>query len=177
MGNGLFTEANGSLTREQVSSIAKRGGQLQSNEKSAEEKLYLVVIKYNEDSDIATLCDRLSECYGHDFKITDSALTAIGRKAMYDRISEILIEDTSYYVDIKSSMVFVEGVSLDKHISLYRFLDLCIHSYPDDKGMEDIMNSYLSAEEELANIEEDVPQEEAQATGLGNNCGTLLGGN
>ena len=174
---GLFTEVNDNLTQEQKMAIAKRGGQLKSGEKSPEEKLYLVVLKYNEDTDIATTCDRLSEMYGHDLGITDSALTIIGRKAMYDRISDILIEDTSYYVDIKSSMVFVEGVPLDKHISLYRFIDLCVHTYPDKKGMEDLINSYLSAEEELDGIEEETPQEEVQATGLGNNCGTvLLGG-
>lgn len=173
MNNGLFTEANGNLTKEQVSSIAKRGGQLNSAEKSAEEKLYLVMIKYNEDSDISTICDRFSEYYGHDMKITDSAVMCIGRKEMCENILEILTVDTDLTIDIKKSLVFVEGVSIINSISLYRFLDLCDHSYPDIQ-IKDLIDCYL-----IENENEEVDEEpqaiiDTQATGMGNNCGTML---
>ena len=173
MNNGLFTEANGSLTKEQVSSIAKRGGQLNSAEKSAEEKLYLVVIKYNEDSDISTLCDRFSEYYGHDMKLTDSAILCIGRKEMCENILEILTVDTEYLIDIKKSLVFVEGVSIINSISLYRFLDLCDNSYPDIQ-IKDLIDSYLIKDEEDSEDEEPQATIDTQATGMGNNCGTIL---
>lgn len=176
MNNGLFTEANGNLTREQVSSIAKRGGQLNSNEKSAEEKLYLVMLKYNEESDISTICDRFSEYYGHDMKITDSALMCIGRKEMCENILEILTVDTDLTIDIRKSLVFVEGVSIINSISLYRFLDLCDHSYPDIQ-IKDLIDCYLIEDEDEVNEDEEPQATDTQATGMGNNCGTLLGGN
>lgn len=162
---GLFTEASGNLTPEQIKEIAKRGGKLKANEKSPEEKTYMVIFKYWK----LVLGSQVAE---NEMEITGECIISTGRHNMFDKIKEYLDEDGGMDVDLVKSMVLVEGVDAGNAVSLYRFLQLCNKSYADEAFDEDIIKQYLEGfnEEHLGNTNQVSPN----AVGTGNYGGTLL---
>lgn len=159
---GLFTELNGNVTKEQIEKINKTGV-VPSDAKSPEEKEYLVIFK----SYLVALKSQIAE---NEMDITGEAIIIRGRYNMFQKIKEYLDEDAEETIDLRTSMVMVEGVDAAKAVSLYRFILLCNKAYPDEQIPENITNHYL----EGFNDEDEVKQSAQNATGSGNFSGTLL---
>lgn len=160
--SGLFTQVANNLTDEQKKNIIKNHGVLQSNEKHAEEKTYCVIFR----SYLRVLTSQLAE---NEMPITGEAIIVLGRHNCFNKIKEYLDEDAEQTVDIRNSLIMVEGVDAAKAVSLYRFILLCNKEYQDEAIDEHILNSYLEGF-----YDEEEVKESALATGNGNYCGTLL---
>ena len=159
--SGLFVELNGHVTEEQMKQINKTGI-IPSAAKSPEEKQYYVIFK----SYLVVLKSQLAD---NGMDITGECIIVNGRHNMFDKIKEYLDEDAEMAVDIKNSLVMVEGVDSARAVSLYRFIKLCNKSYPNEAYPEEMLDKYLEGFYDEKEIKNDVI-----ATGNGNYCGTLL---
>jgi hypothetical protein len=158
----LFTQVADNLTEEQKMNIIKNKGVLKSGEKHPEEKTYCVIFR----SYLRILLSQLAE---DDVEISGEAIIVSGRYNCFARIKEYLNEDAELAVDIRNSLVMVEGVDASSAVSLYRFIVLCNKAYPDEAIDESILNQYLKG----FNDEEEI-KSNVTTTGNGNYCGTLL---
>lgn len=155
---GLFTELNGHVTQEQLDRMNK-SGIIPSDAKSPEEKRYIVIFVTK---------DTLESQIAEGIEINESIIVD-GRYNLFNAIKNYLIADmeTEKIIDIKKSIVMVEGVDAGKAVSLYRFIGLCNKSYPNEEFDE--LNSYI--EEEVINP---VPNNTNTATGNALFGGTFL---
>lgn len=160
MGN-LFTELNGHPTQEDIKKINETGT-IPSSVKSAEEKTYCIIFK----SYLIVLKSQIAD---NEMEIDGEAVIIKGRHRAFEKIKEYLEEDAEGAVDIRNSMVMVEGVDAAGAVSLYRFIKLCNGCYPDEAIDESILNGYLKDFRDEEQVKSSV-----MATGNGNYCGTLL---
>lgn len=160
MGN-LFTELNGHPTQEDIKKINETGT-IPSSAKSAEEKTYCIIFK----SYLIVLKSQIAD---NEMEIDGEAVIIKGRHRAFEKIKEYLEEDAEGAVDIRNSMVMVEGVDAAGAVSLYRFIKLCNGCYPDEAIDESILNGYLKDFHDEEQVKSSV-----MATGNGNYCGTLL---
>ena len=158
--SGLFVELNGHVTEEQMKQINKTGI-IPSAAKSPEEKQYYVIFK----SYLVVLKSQLAD---NGMDITGECIIVNGRHNMFLKIKEFLEEDAEMAVDVRKSMVMVEGVDAANCVSLYRFIKLCNAAYPDDAIAEAYLDEYLEG------FYDENEVRKASATGNGNYCGTLL---
>lgn len=135
---GLFTELNGHVTQEQLDRMNK-SGIVPSDAKSPEEKRYTVIF---------VTTDNLESQIAEGVEVNE-AIIVDGRYNIFNAIKNYLIADmeAEKIIDIKKSIVMVEGVDAGKAVSLYRFIGLCNKSYPNEEFDE--LNSYI--EEEVVN--------------------------
>ena len=149
------------ITQEQKKKLANPNYRL---EKSPEEKEYMVVFKNRE----RTLYSNIQNYELDDpdkTEIDGEVIIRTGRHSMFNAIKNYLDIDDNYETDIRNSFVLVDGVGLDKRISLYRFIQLCNGAYKIEYNVDDYLYEH----------EEDSEEEEIQATGNGyNNTSTLL---
>lgn len=164
---GLFTEASGSLSPEQITKIAKRGGVLNPDEKSPEEKVYLVVFKSLYDLNSSIIGETED---GTELPIDGECIVVHGRHRTFDRIRKFISLDTDDWLDVRKSFVCVEGVDPSNAVSLYRFIELCNSSYPN----EAVDLSELIYEDSEISSDNNEVIATAQATGMANFGGTLL---
>lgn len=160
MGN-LFTELNGHPTQEDIKKINETGT-IPSSVKSAEEKTYCIIFK----SYLLVLKSQIAD---NEMEIDGEAVIIKGRHRAFEKIKEYLEEDAEGAVDIRNSMVMVEGVDAAGAVSLYRFIKLCNGCYPDEAIDESILDGYLKDFRDEEQVKSSV-----MATGNGNYCGTLL---
>ena len=160
MGN-LFTELNGHPTQEDIKKINETGT-IPSSAKSAEEKTYCIIFK-------SYLLILKSQVADNEMEIDGEAIIINGRHKAFEKIKEYLEEDAEGAVDIRNSMVMVEGVDAAGAVSLYRFIKLCNGCYPDEAIDESILDGYLKDFHDEEQVKSSV-----MATGNGNYCGTLL---
>lgn len=160
MGN-LFTELNGHPTQEDIKKINETGT-IPSSVKSAEEKTYCIIFK----SYLLVLKSQIAD---NEMEIDGEAIIIKGRHRAFEKIKEYLEEDAEGAVDIRNSMVMVEGVDAAGAVSLYRFIKLCNGCYPDEVIDESILDGYLKDFHDEEQVKSSV-----MATGNGNYCGTLL---
>lgn len=160
MGN-LFTELNGHVTESDIKKINETGV-VPSNAKSAEEKAYCVIFK----SYLVTLKSQIAD---NEMDIDGEAIIVQGRHKVFEKIKEYLDEDAQMAVDIRNSMILVEGVDAAGAVSLYRFIKLCNGCYPEEAISESILDDYLRDFYDEKEVKSSV-----MATGNGNYCGTLL---
>lgn len=156
----LFVELNGHVTEEQMKKINKTGV-IPSEVKSPEIKNYCVIFR----SHLLILKSQMAD---NEMEITGECIIVNGRRNMFLKIKEFLEEDAEMAVDIRRSMVMVEGVDAANCVSLYRFIKLCNASYPDEAIDEAYLNEYLEG------FYDENEVREASAAGNGNYCGTLL---
>lgn len=132
---GLFTELNGHVTQEQLDRMNK-SGIVPSDAKSPEEKRYTVIF---------VTTDTLESQIAEGIEVNE-AIIVDGRYNVFNAIKNYLIADmeTEKIIDIKKSIVMVEGVDAGKAVSLYRFIGLCNKSYPNEEFDE--LNSYIEEE-------------------------------
>lgn len=165
---GIFVEANPNLTPEQRLAIAKRGGQMTAAEKSPEERMYIAIIKFNQIEDDAPVEEDETTVN------LDGGIVEIGRKNLFVRISELVTSDEVHAIDVRHSQVFVEGVALTKFISLYRFIDLCNHEYPEE-SIEEYLQEYPITDDSDKPMKVMTDMGVVVATGTGAvNAGTML---
>lgn len=157
----LFTELNGHVTEADIKKINETGV-IPSNVKSAEEKTYCIIFK-------SYLLVLRSQVANNEMDIDGEAIIIKGRHRVFEKIKEYLEEDAEGSVDIRNSMVMVEGVDAAGAVSLYRFIKLCNGCYPDEAISENILNEYLKDF-----YDEEQVKSSVMATGNGNYCGTLL---
>ena len=160
MGN-LFTELNGHPTQEDIKKINETGT-IPSSAKSAEEKTYCIIFK----SYLLVLKSQIAD---NEMEIDGEAVIIKGRHRAFEKIKEYLEEDAEGAVDIRNSMVMVEGVDAAGAVSLYRFIKHCNGCYPDEALDESILDGYLKDFRDEEQVKSSV-----MATGNGNYCGTLL---
>lgn len=160
MGN-LFTELNGHPTQEDIKKINETGT-IPSSVKSAEEKTYCIIFK----SYLLVLKSQIAD---NEMEIDGEAVIIKGRHRAFEKIKEYLEEDAEGAVDIRNSMVMVEGVDAAGAVSLYRFIKLCNGCYPEEAIDESILDGYLKDFHDEEQVKSSV-----MATGNGNYCGTLL---
>lgn len=160
MGN-LFTELNGHPTQEDIKKINETGT-IPSSVKSAEEKTYCIIFK----SYLLVLKSQIAD---NEMEIDGEAIIIKGRHRAFEKIKEYLEEDAEGAVDIRNSMVMVEGVDAAGAVSLYRFIKLCNGCYPEEAIDESILDGYLKDFHDEEQVKSSV-----MATGNGNYCGTLL---
>jgi len=162
--SGLFQKINGDITQEQVMEIAKTGV-VPSNLKSVDDKLYYAIMK-NE------MFYMYSQASGEqDIEIDGEVLIAVGRKNIFDKIKEYLLNDGEGGTSLRESIVMVEGVDVAKSVSLYRFLTLCDQAYPDEAISEEFIAYHNAQPYDINNA---VKKSEKTATGFGGNAGTLM---
>lgn len=157
----LFTELNGHPTENDIKKINETGV-VPSSAKSAEEKTYCIIFK----SYLLVLKSQIAD---NEMEISGEAIIINGRHRAFEKIKEYLDEDAEKAVDIRNSMVLVEGVDAAGAVSIYRFIKLCNKCYPDEAISESILNEYLDGFYDEEQIKSSV-----MATGNGNYCGTLL---
>lgn len=157
----LFQEIKGKPTAEQVQQIA-RTGQVPSELKSAEDKVYFVIFR----SFMIILKSEMAE-----MDIDGEAIIVEGRHNVFLKIKEYIENEYAMSIDLRTSLVMVEGVDAGKAVSLYRFIKLCNQVYPEDAIPEETLDAYI----EGFNDEEEV-RKQPPATGFGGNAGTLLNG-
>lgn len=157
---GLFVQVADNLTDEQKMNIVKNKGVPRSNEKHVEEKTYCVIFR----SCLLVIESQLTDS---EMAMTGEALIVNGRYNCFTKIKEYLECDGEYAVDLRNSLVMVEGVDAANAISLYRFIIHCNKFYSEEAIDENILNHYI---DEVEVTDENKPQ----ATGNGNYCGTLL---
>lgn len=158
----LFTELNGHVTQEQIKQINKTGI-VPPDAKSPEEKKYFIIFK-------SYLIDLRSQLADNEMTISGEAFIVYGRYHAFVSIKSYLDEDAERAVDVRESIVMVEGVDAGKGISLYRFLKLCNKAYPNEAFDDDTLEQYL----EGFNNEEEFRAENSDAVGNGNFGGTFL---
>lgn len=158
---GLFTELNGHVTEDQIKQINKTGI-VPSAAKSPEEKTYCVIFR----SYSVVLKSQLAD---NEMEITGEAFIIKGRYNAFSKIKEYIDEDGELTVDIRNSLVMVEGVDAAAAVSLYRFINLCNNEYSEEAIPEDLLDTYLRDF-----IDEEEVRDSSVATGNGNYCGTLL---
>lgn len=157
----LFTELNGHPTQEDIKKINETGV-VPSSAKSAEEKTYCIIFK----SYLLILKSQLAD---NEMDIDGEAIIINGRHRAFKKIKEYLEEDGELAVDIRNSIVMVEGVDAAGAVSLYRFIKLCNGCYPDEAIDESILDGYLKDFYDEKEVKASV-----MTTGNGNYCGTLL---
>ena len=157
----LFTELNGHVTEADIKKINETGV-IPSSVKSAEEKTYCIIFK----SYLLVLRSQIAD---NEMDIDGEAIIIKGRHRAFEKIKEYLDEDAEGAVDIRNSMVMVEGVDAAGAVSLYRFIKLCNGCYPDEAISENILDEYLKDF-----YDEEQVKSSVMATGNGNYCGTLL---
>lgn len=157
----LFTELNGHVTEEEIKKINETGV-IPSSAKSPEEKQYCVIFK----SYLIVLRSQMAD---NEMEIDGEAIIIKGRHRVFEKIKEYLDEDAQNAVDIRNSMVMVEGVDAAGAVSLYRFIKLCNNCYQDEAIDESILNEYLRGFYDEQEVKSSV-----MTTGNGNYCGTLL---
>lgn len=157
----LFTELNGHATEADIKKINETGV-IPSSVKSAEEKTYCIIFK-------SYLLVLKSQVADNEMDIDGEAIIIKGRHRAFEKIKEYLEEDAEGAVDIRNSMVMVEGVDAAGAVSLYRFIKLCNGCYPDEAISENILDEYLKDF-----YDEEQVKSSVMATGNGNYCGTLL---
>lgn len=156
---GLFQQIQGNVSEQQIQEIVKTG-KVPSNLKSAEDKVYTVIFR----SYLSILQSSISE----DTDISGEAIIAAGRRNIFEKIKNYLYNDAAQEVDVRTSIVMVEGVDAGNAVSLYRFIKLCNQAYSDDPFDDDMLEQYLSG----FNDEEEFRRREA--TGFGGNAGTIM---
>lgn len=157
----LFTELNGHVTKNEIKKINETGV-IPSTAKSPEEKTYCVIFK----SYSVVLCSQIAD---NNMEIDGECFIIRGRHRVFEKIKEYLDEDAEGTVDIRNSMVMVEGVDAAGAVSLYRFIKLCNQCYKDEELDESILDEYLRGF-----FDEDEVRKSVNTTGNGNYCGTLL---
>lgn len=155
----LFQEIKGTPNADQIQRIAKTG-QVPSELKSAEDKIYFVIFR----SFMVILKSEMAE-----MDIDGEAIIVQGRHKTFLKIKEFMENEYAMSIDLRTSLVMVEGVDAGKAVSLYRFIKLCNNAYPDDAISEETLDSYIEGFYD----EEEVRKQPA-ATGFGGNAGTLL---
>ena len=161
MSEQLFTELNGHVTAEQIQQI-NQTGVVPSNIKSPEEKTYCVIFR-------SYLINLKSQLADNEMDITGECIIVSGRHNVFEKIKEYLDEDGQLAVDIRNSMVMVEGVDASNAVSLYRFVKLCNKAYPEEIYPEENLDNYLKDFYDEKEVRDSV-----NTTGNGNYCGTLL---
>jgi hypothetical protein len=136
-------------TKEQIEQIAKTGS-VPTSMKGPEDKVYIAILKGY---------DEMYSAYCADERIDGYAIIAVGRKELFERIKNYIMNNTEEEIDPNKSFVMVEGVDPTKGINLTRFINLCNKSYPNDEPF------YIADQEVEINTR--------QATGFGGNAGTL----
>lgn len=169
----LFYSVDARATEEEKRTIAETGV-VPSHLKSNEDKLYIVIFR--------NYMLNLFSCVSEDVAIDGEAIICKGRKAIFDRVKEYLANDGEQSTDLRKSIVMVEGVDMNKGVSLYRFLKLCNNAYPEDTidevYLEEMVSGFTDGinpdgEPESYNIIKAVEKSKKPTTGFGNS-GTLL---
>lgn len=167
----LFQTFSQQPTPEEMKQIAKTGV-VPSHLKRPEDKLYMAILRPYDEEFYSQMTTQF------DVPIDGEVVIEVGRKTMFNKLKEFFgLEESLSGVDIKTSIVLVEGVDANKGVSLYRFLELCNESYPDEEIDPEVMEYYLQiAETEVNKPEENIPvtPNETVASGFGGNAGTML---
>lgn len=168
----LFQKINQGITNQQAEDIA-RAGVVPSNMKDPEDKVYFIIFRSYSIMPTSDIAGRVDE-NGHEqpFYIDGEALIVEGRHNAFTKIKEFIDGDFCNSIDMRLSLVMVEGVDAGKSISMYRFLKLCNRSYPNEKFNEELLESYITGFNDESEFRE---QEEKaiSATGFGGNAGTI----
>lgn len=141
--------------------IASSSGALPSNMKNAEDKTYIAIIcsnMYDIPSVIST--DPLKNNSGKvkysgngEFVVDGEAIIRTGRENMYNTLITYFTGDGEESIDIFHSIILVEGIGLEKAVSLYRFLTLCMDKYPEiDFSIPEVYTEWVSEEGKNENL-------------------------
>lgn len=161
----LFTHFKSSgLSKEESDYVKKHPKEIPASLKDVEDKIYM--ISFNN-----LLRDGLSLFFGDEYdeeKLMYEYEThmCVGRRNAFNIIKEYFEHDGEGGIDIDKSFVLVEGLPLEKRVSLYRFILLCNQKYEDTLDID----YYIRTQHEDESNDED---NKSQATGNGT-AGTLL---
>ena len=161
----VFQKLNGEISEGQINEIVKTGV-IPSNLKDPESKIYFAIFRSYSRVLYSDFC---SEESPYRQEIDGEVLICEGRYNIFNKIKEFIENDEERSIDMRTSIVMVEGVDAGKSISMYRFIKLCNQSYPNEKFDEDMLEMYINGfenEEEFRNVEN-------KAVGFGGNAGTL----
>lgn len=160
----VFQNLGNNVTKEQIDQIAKTGT-VPSHLKSVEDKQWTAIITFDVDHEVWSMTS--------DTPIYGEVIVEESRREMYDHLMTYIYECSDQYpIDFKKSKIIPEGVPIDKGLSLYNFIKICVKEYNEDFDWEWFNN--------VANVDDSsdtphyVPLKDAQATGMGGNAGTML---
>ena len=112
-----------------MSPFARVDGATGNRIDDGEQKTYLIAIKFNSNPLLNTLDPETTD---ENIFVDGQFVLKRGRKEAFGFIKEAISSDEDMLIDIEASFVLVDGVPLDKRVTLFAFIERCKVIYDDN---------------------------------------------